>query len=133
MDRMILLSLIASILGLAIVIELVRRRKLREDYSLLWLATAVAVLLLSLSRPVYDQIALLIGVVTYPPALLFVVAILFVLMILLHYATVLTKLSGENKRLAQELALLRQEIRANPALSATHDDQAAHDQGDEQG
>lgn len=133
MDRMILLSLVASLAGLAIVIELVRRRKLREDYSLLWLATAVAVLLLSLSKPIYDQIAVLIGVVTYPPALLFVVAILFVLMLLLHYATVLTKLSGENKRLAQELALLRQEFRATLHASAVDSQQAADDQDEQQG
>ncbi len=132
MDRMILLSLIAALAGLAIVIELVRRRKLREDYSLLWLATAVAVLLLSLSKPVYDQIAILVGVVTYPPALMFAVAILFVLMMLLHYATVLTKLSGENKRLAQELALLRQEFRAGAGGSAAHDQQAADDQREQQ-
>ncbi|HYO89547.1 MAG TPA: DUF2304 domain-containing protein [Candidatus Limnocylindrales bacterium] len=131
MDRMILLSLIAAIAGLVLVIELVRRRKLREDYSLLWMVTAVAVLLLSLSRPIYDQIAILVGVVTYPPALMFAVAILFVLIILLHYATVLTKLSAENKRLAQELALLRHEFRAG-ALP-THNQQPAHDQGEEQG
>jgi hypothetical protein len=131
MDRMILLSLIAAIAGLVLVVELVRRRKLREDYSLLWMVTAVAVLLLSLSRPIYDQIAILIGVVTYPPALMFAVAILFVLIILLHYATVLTKLSAENKRLAQELALLRHEFRAG-ALPA-HNQQPAHDQGEEQG
>lgn len=133
MDRMILLALVASIAGLLLVIELVRRRKLREDYSLVWLATAIVILLLTLSKPVYDQIAIFVGVVTYPPALLFAVAILFVLIILLHYATVLTKLSGENKRLAQELALLRQEIRAtNPPLAPVQD-QAAGDQGEHQG
>jgi hypothetical protein len=130
MDRMILISLIAALAGLALVIELVRRRKLREDYSLLWLATAAAILLLTLSRPVYDQIALWIGVVTYPPALLFAVAILFVLIILLHYATVLTKLSGENKRLAQEVALLRQEMKAG--LPSSGHGQAADDERDEQ-
>ena len=133
MDRMILLALIASIAGLLLVIELVRRRKLREDYSLLWLVTAFVILALTLSKPVYDQIALWIGVVTYPPALLFAVAILFVLIILLHYATVLTKLSGENKRLAQELALLRQEMKAGQAVSAASQDQASGDQGNEQG
>lgn len=133
MDRMILISLVTSIAGLALVIELVRRRKLREDYSLLWLATAVAMLLLTLSKPVYDQIAILVGVVTYPPALLFAVAILFVLMILLHYATVLTKLSSENKRLAQELALLRQELHAGAAASTADQRQPADDQGDQQG
>lgn len=128
-----LLALIASIAGLLLVIELVRRRKLREDYSLLWLATAVIILLLTLSKPVYDQIAAFAGVVTYPPALLFAVAILFVLIILLHYATVLTKLSGENKRLAQELALLRQEIKAVGPASSPGEDQAAGNQGEQQG
>lgn len=132
MDRTILLALIASIAGLLLVIELVRRRKLREDYSLVWLATAVVILLLTLSKPVYDQIAAFAGVVTYPPALLFAVAILFVLIILLHYATVLTKLSGENKRLAQELALLQQAIKAASLASASGEDQAAGDQGDQQ-
>jgi len=127
-----LLALIASIGGLLLVIELVRRRKLREDYSLLWLATAVVVLLLTLSKPIYDQIAALVGVITYPPALLFAVAILFVLIILLHYATVLTKLSGENKRLAQELALLRQEVSAARPVSSAGEDQAASDQGEQQ-
>ena len=131
MDRMILISLIAAVAGLVLVIELVRRRKLREDYSLLWLATAAAIVVLTLSRPLYDQIALWVGVVTYPPALLFAVAILFVLIILLHYATVLTKLSGENKRLAQELALLRQELKAG--LPSASDDQSSHDEGKEQG
>ena len=60
-----------------------------------------------------------------------VLAILFVLIILLHYATVLTKLSGENKRLAQELALLRQELKAG--LPSASDDQSSHDEGKEQG
>jgi hypothetical protein len=133
MDRMILLALFASVAGLLLVIELVRRRRLREDYSLLWLVTAFVILALTLSKPVYDQIALLVGVVTYPPALLFAVAILFVLIILLHYATVLTKLSGENKRLAQELALLRQEMKAGQAASAAGQNQAARDEGDQQG
>lgn len=133
MDRMILLALLTSVGGLLLVIELVRRRKLREDYSLVWLATAIVILLLTLSKPVYDQIAIFVGVVTYPPALLFAVAILFVLIILLHYATVLTKLSGENKRLAQELALLRQEIKASSGGSAPVQNQPAGDQSEQQG
>lgn len=109
-DRVMILGVIASFGGLILVLELVRRRKLREDYSLLWLATALVLIVLSLSRPLLDQVAALLGVVTYPPAALFVVAIVFVLFILLQFSTSLTRLSMENKRIAQEMALLRWEL-----------------------
>jgi hypothetical protein len=109
-DRVTLIGLAASIGGLIFVLELVRQRKLREDYSLLWLATAVVLILLSLSRPLLDSLAALIGIVTYPPAALFLVAIIFMLFILLHYATVLTRLARENKEAAQQMAILRWEL-----------------------
>src|SRR5215813_15635402 len=97
LDRVTLFGLAASIAGLIFVLELVRQRKLREDYSLLWLATAIVLILLSLSRPLLDSLAMWLGVVTYPPAALFLVAIIFMLVILLHYSTVLTRLARENK------------------------------------
>ncbi|MEO1440264.1 MAG: DUF2304 domain-containing protein, partial [Chloroflexota bacterium] len=91
------------------VIELVRRRRLREEYSLLWLGTALVLLVLATSRPLLDSIAGLIGIF-YPPSALFLVAIVFMLLILLHFSTVLTRLTQENKEIAQEMALLRQEL-----------------------
>jgi len=109
-DRVMILGVIASIAALLFILELVRRRKLREDYSLLWLATALVLLLLSLSRPTLDALARALGVITYPPAALFAVAILFVLFILLHFSMVLTRLSRENKQAAQEMAIMRYEL-----------------------
>jgi hypothetical protein len=109
-DRLTLLGLAASIAGLLLVLELVRRRRLREDYSLLWLVTAAVLILLTLSRPLLDQLAALLGIVTYPPAAIFAVAVLFMLAILLHYATVLTRLARENKQLAQQMAILQFEL-----------------------
>lgn len=111
-DRITIIGLIASMCGLVFVIELVRRGRLREDYSLLWLATGIALLLLMLFRPLMDQLAALMGIVTYPPAALFVVALVFMLSILLQYSLALTRLSRENKKAAQEMALLRQEVDA---------------------
>lgn len=105
-----LFGIVASVGALLFILELVRRRKLREDYALLWLATGVVLLLLSLSRPALDAIANALGVVTYPPAALFAVALLFVLFILLHYAVVVTRLSRENKQIAQQMAILRCEL-----------------------
>lgn len=131
MDRIMLVGLVTSVGALIFILELVRRQKLREDYSLLWLATGFVLLLLFLSRPLLDQLAALLGVVTYPPAALFTVAIFFVLAILLHFSTVLTKLTRENKRMAQQMAILQNElerlsIRASDNVGLTGDDQDQH-------
>lgn len=126
-DRVMIFGLIASVAALILVIELVRRRKLREDYSLLWLATAAVLIVLSLSRPLLDRLAELLGIITYPPAALFLVAIIFMLAILLHFSTVLTRLARENKELAQQMSLLRWELtelrRASAQGELTREDQ----------
>jgi hypothetical protein len=128
-DRVMLFGVAASIAAILFILELVRRRKLREDYSLLWLATGVVLLLLSLSRPLLDAIAALLGVVTYPPAAFFAVAILFVLFILLHYSVVLTRLSRENKQIAQQMAILTYELRdARQQLQAERQRQHQHEE-----
>lgn len=119
-DRATLFGLLASVGALILIVELVRQRKLREDYSLLWLATAIVLIVLSLSRPLLDQIAAMLGVITYPPAALFLVAIIFMLAILLHFSTVITRLSRENKATAQEMAILRWELtQTRKALEST--------------
>jgi hypothetical protein len=120
-DRVMILGILASVGALLFVLELVRRRKLREDYSLLWLATGAVLLVLSLSRPTLDVIANALGVVTYPPAALFAVALMFVLLILLHYSVVVTKLSRENKQVAQQMAIMRWELDEARARLATID------------
>lgn len=109
-DRVTLFGLGGSVIALLFVIELVRRRKLREDYSLLWMATALALIAITAYRPLLDGLAALLSVVTYPPAALFAVAILFMLFILLHYSLALTRLSKENKEIAQQMALLRWQV-----------------------
>jgi hypothetical protein len=133
-DRMTIIGLGASVAALLFVLELVRRRKLREDYSLLWLATAFVLIILSASRPLLDKFAGLLGVVTYPPAALFLVAILFMLFILLHFSTVLTKLTRENKEIAQQMAILRWELsQARQQLAAGEqrpDDEQGKQRGD---
>ena len=106
LDRAMIFGLIAGVGTFIFVLELVRRRRLKEEYSLLWLATAAALIILSLSRPTLDTLASTVGII-YPPSALFLVAMIFVLFILLHYSVVLTRLTQENKENAQQLALLR--------------------------
>jgi len=99
---------IASLLLLLIVFELIRSRRLRERYAILWLVTGVVLLVLSAWRDALNTIAGWVGVTTYPPAVLFAVATIFILAVLLHYSTVLSKLSDQNVVLAQRLALLEE-------------------------
>jgi hypothetical protein len=101
---------IASLLLILIVLELIRGRRLKERYALMWLATGVVLLVLSAWRGGLNTIAGWFGVATYPPAILFAVATLFIIVVLLHYSTVLSQLDEQNTVLAQRLALLEEQV-----------------------
>jgi len=108
--RVSIVGAIASILLILVVLELVRGRRLKERYALLWLATGVVLLVLSIWRDGLNTIAGWAGVTSYPPAVLFAVATLFILLVLLHYSTVISKLTDENVDLAQRIALLEERV-----------------------
>jgi len=108
---------IASLLLLGVVFELIRSRRLRERYALLWVLTGIVLVVLSAWRGGLNTIAGWVGVETYPPAVLFAVALLFILAVLLHYSTVLSKVSDENVILAQRVALLELEVNELRAVS----------------
>jgi hypothetical protein len=101
---------VAAVLLLLVVLELIRRRRLRERYALLWLLTGIVLLALSLWRGGLNTIAGWAGVNGYPPAVLFAVGTLFIILVLLHYSTVISRLSDQNTVLAQRLALLEQRL-----------------------
>jgi hypothetical protein len=109
---------IASFILVLVVLELIRSRRLRERYALLWLATGIVLTVLSAWRDGLNTIANWLGVRSYPPAVLFAVGILFIIAVLLHYSTVISRLSDQNVMLAQRLALLEQELRASSRPSS---------------
>ena len=100
---------IASLVLLVAVLELVRRRRLREKYALLWILTAIVLLVLSVWRGAVTSIATALGV-SYGPTVLFAVGALFVLVVLLHYSTVISALTDRTVVLAQRIAILEQRI-----------------------
>ena len=104
---------IASFLLVLVVLELIRSHRLRERYALLWLVTGIVLTILSAWRDGLNTIAGWFGVRSYPPAVLFAVGILFILVVLLHYSTVISRLSDQNVLLAQRLALLEDELRGD--------------------
>ncbi len=88
------------------VVDLIRRGMLKEQYAILWLVSAIVLLFLSLWRGLLDTIANAIGI-AYPPSFLFIVAFLFLLLIVLHFSVIISRLSENNKRLSQEIAILK--------------------------
>jgi len=108
--RVSIVGVVASLLLILVVLELIRGRRLKERYALLWLATGGVLLVLSAWRDGLNTIAGWVGVSTYPPAVLFAVATLFILLVLLHYSTVISKLTDENVDLAQRVALLEEQF-----------------------
>ncbi len=110
MDLLKILAISGSASVFIVVIELIRRGRLKERYSLLWLCASASLLLLSLSRGVLEYLARVLRIY-YPPSLLFLFAFLFLLLITLHFSVVLSGLAEKNKKMAQELALLQQELR----------------------
>ncbi len=113
---------IASLLLILVVLELIRGRRLKERYALLWLVTGAVLLVLSAWRDGLNTIAGWLGVTGYPPAILFAVATLFIIVVLLHYSTVLSQLDDRNTLLAQEVGILRQRLDALGAPPAPQPD-----------
>jgi hypothetical protein len=110
--RVSIAASIAAVLLLLVVFELIRSRRLQERYALLWLLTGVVLLIASLWRGALGWAANLVGI-AYPPSALFVIAAFFILLVLLHYSTVISRLSDQNRILAQRLALLEHRLRQN--------------------
>lgn len=104
-----ILAIVVSAGLLGIVFELVRRRRLMERYALLWLLAASVLLALAIWRDLLELLASAVGIY-YAPSALFAIAFGFVLVLLLHFSLVISRLADQNKVLAQRLGLLQQQV-----------------------
>jgi hypothetical protein len=102
-----LASIIFAALVFLFVLEMVRRRYLRERYALLWLGAALALLVLAAWTQLLRAIADAVGIAT-PSNAFFVIAFAFLLLLLLHFSAVVSRLADETRVLAQRLALVEQ-------------------------
>ena len=93
----------------AVIFELLRRKRLMERYALLWLFASAVLLALAVWKGLLTTIAHAIGIY-YPPSALFVIAFGFILVMLLHFSLVISRLADQNKILAQRLGLLQQRL-----------------------
>ncbi len=106
-------QIIMVLVGLAMllfVLNMVRRKQVREQYSLLWIISAVTITFAAIFiRPV-EKLSHLVGVY-YPPAFLFLLAILLMFVLQFHVTTVISSLREQNRSLTQDLGLLASEVR----------------------
>jgi hypothetical protein len=100
-----------------VIFELLRRKRLMERYALLWLFSSAVLLALALWKGLLETLAHAMGIF-YPPSALFVIAFGFILVLLLHFSLVISRLADQNKILAQRLGLLEQRLDESDARDA---------------
>ena len=125
-----IVAIVATLVLLLVVLELVRRRRLLERYALVWLGSTIVLLGLGIWQGLLGKIADAIGVV-YAPNALFVIAFGFVLLLLLHFSTAVSRLTDQTKVLAQRLALSEQRQTELEKRLAEAEREAAPEKGEE--
>jgi hypothetical protein len=104
-----LIALIGSVLVLAGIVELLRRRQLKEKYAVLWLIVGVVLVIFTAFPALLTRIASALGVAV-PTNLLFFVAILFLVGVVLHLSWEASRLENETRKLAEDVAILRLDV-----------------------
>ena len=108
--RVQIFSVLVGLALLLVIFHLIRKNKLQEKYSLLWIASALLLLLMAVWRNLLETFARWVGVF-YAPSALFLVVAFCGMIIALHFSVVISGLTQQNKSLAQEIALLKEELK----------------------
>lgn len=109
-ERQRLVAVLLATGVLVFVVELVRRRKLREEYSWVWVATSLVLIALAASRDLLDTLSSWIGAASSVSTLFFG-AFVFLLALVLQFSVRLSRLTHRHRTLAQRMALLEEEVR----------------------
>jgi hypothetical protein len=109
-SRIQVIAIIVSVTVLVIIFNLIRKKKIKEEYSLLWILFGIVFVVLSIWRNGLEYIADLLGI-NYAPAALFIILLAAVFFILIEFSIIISNLTTANKNLAQEIGILKAEIR----------------------
>jgi hypothetical protein len=109
-DKIQYFAIAGSIVFLLFVILLVRNKKIKEEYSVLWLFFGIVFLIISLWRDLLLLISSFIGI-AYPPIAFILILIFSIFLILIQYSVIISNLKEKNKNLVQRLGLLEHEIK----------------------
>ena len=100
---------ILSLSILTFVITLVRRKNLKENYAILWVITCIVLSAVPLLIDYLDRAAYAVGI-DYPPAFLYLIAIIFIFILILHFSVIVSKLSEQNKSLIQDFGIMEKKV-----------------------
>ena len=105
-----IIAILFSVILLVVIVQLIRRHRLREEYALVWLMAGAAILVLSVFGGLVRLLASLVDV-SYPPTLVLVVGLLFALLIILSQSVTISSHANRVRDLAQTVALLERRLR----------------------
>ena len=100
-----IIAIAGSLALLLFIIELVRRRRLKEEYSVLWVTTAIVVLLLAAWGGLLHDVTHVLGAISQASTLYFF-GLIFVIFLLLHFSVRVSNLERRVVAMIQEIALL---------------------------
>jgi len=101
--------LLMGIFLFIVILELVRRKKFREELSLIWLMIGIGFILSSFADRIIDPLAFRLGI-SYPPALVFMLIFFLLVFAMLYFSLVVSDLKSKNKELSQKMALLEYRV-----------------------
>lgn len=110
LSRIQFFAIIGAIVLILFLFWLIRRRRLLVEYSLLWLGVFSVFLVIAIFGGLLDVIAQFFGIL-YPPASVFILLIIGIIMLLLHFSTIISDLKRKLNELSIRLALLENRVR----------------------
>ena len=107
--RQKVLAILLSVRLIILIFELVRRRKLREEYSWLWMLTGVVVFVLAIWHNLLLSISRVLGI-ALPASTIFLLGVFFLILINLYFSVKISTLASQVKELTQKQAILESHI-----------------------
>lgn len=109
MNKLMIILLIISLLFLIFIFVQVRKKRLNEAYSLVWICAGIVIVIISIFPNILQLVSNIIGIY-YAPTTLFLILIFFILLLLLQFSIITSKKNQQIRKLAQEIALLSKKV-----------------------
>jgi len=103
------ISILGSVVFIGLIVMLIRNKKIKEEFSILWLFFGLVFLFLSIWRGSLEIIAQILGI-AYAPAAIFLILIIAIISILIHLSLIISRLTDQAKVMIQEFGLLKMEM-----------------------
>lgn len=108
--RIQFLAIAGSVALLLFILELIRRKRIRENHSLLWLFIGTVFMFFSIWRRGLEVLANLMGI-AYPPTAFLLILVMALFVILIQFSIITSDLTEKNRKMAQEIGLLKEKVR----------------------